>query len=285
MKKSLTKIITFILLLSFSVIAQNINSSENAKVKSDNEPVPILVLFEFGVWTKVSGTDMPDFVLYDDGTVIYDAAKKAGAFRYVTAKLSADEMSGIMEKINAPEFENYKNGYSTCDECYTSDLPSPFLMLRRKDGTYKTVATYGSLSSSAEPLYRVQNIPQSLVFAFYYLSGYEHPKAETWRADFIEVIVWKYDGESKKNVKWDKSLPDLTDAKTVSFKKSDTQYYSLFVPESSERKLANTFYKLRRSKGALLMNNQRWNLTYRFPFPSERVWLAGKDGKIFRDEQ
>lgn len=228
---------------------------------------------------------MPDFVLYEDGTVIYNAAKEAGAFRYVTAKLSTDEVNRIMDKISASEFENYKPRYSICDKCATTDLPSPFIMLKRKDGTYKTVSTYGSLSEKSAPEYRVVDIPKPLVDAFDFLWNYETPKASDWRTDFIEAIVWKYDGESKKNVKWKKELPDLNDSRTVSFKGYSTQYYSIFIPEAKEKPFALSYYKLRRSKGALLMNGQRWNLTFRFPFPSEKVWLSGSDGKTFRDSK
>jgi hypothetical protein len=280
MKYFLLKILVVVSLLSFSTFGQN-DSVTNPKA----ELVPILVLFEFGVWTEVPGTDMPDFVLYDDGTVIYNAAKEAGAYNYVTAKLSADEIDQVMEKINASGFESYKDHYSIGEKYAVSDLPSPFIMFKRNDGTYKTVSTYGFLGEKADEEFRVKEIPKALVDAFYFLWKYETPKAAPWRSDFIEAIVWKYDGKSKKNVKWDKKLPDLGGSKTAPFKIWDEQYYSLFVPESSELIFGRIYWKIRRSKRALLMNGQRWNLTFRFPFPAERIWLAGKAGEMFRDEK
>jgi hypothetical protein len=158
-------------------------------------------------------------------------------------------------------------------------------MLQRKDGTYKEVRLHGILNDKAPPEAQVLDVPKALADAFVFLWNYETPKAAVWRPDFIEVIVWKYDGESKKSVKWNKKLPGLNDSRTIPFKNSDTQYYSIFVPESLEKPLALTFYKLSKSKGALQLNNQRWHWTYRFMLPSERVWLSDNDGKIFRDEK
>ncbi|MEP7212483.1 MAG: DUF6438 domain-containing protein [Acidobacteriota bacterium] len=228
---------------------------------------------------------MPEFVLYDDGKVIFNGSKDAGAYKLFTASLSPSEVDALMTRVDAREFDSYSDSYSIGSEYTVTDLPSPFLMMRRPDGTYKRILLYGSLSEKADPKYRVQNIPLALVEAFRFLWNYQSPKAVGWRPKYFETIVSPYDGESKKSVKWNKTLPDLNDSKTVPFKRENIQHFSIFVPEALERPFALTIHKLRRSNAALTMNGKRWNLSYRFPFPSERVWLAGSDGKMFRDEK
>lgn len=226
---------------------------------------------------------MPEFVLYDDGTVIYKRTEDLNLATFFTAKLTIAEKTLIIDKINSLDTGSFRDHYSIPGNMAVSDLPAYQMMFRGPDGSYKTVTTYGTFNEKAENEYRVQNVPRDLVDIFYFLSNYQNLRAVVFRPPFVEVIVWPFDGKSKKNVKWDKALPDLTDSKTVAFKQVGIQYHSIFVSESLEKQLAHNMWKLRKSKGALLMNGQRLNLRYRFPFPSERIWLSGSDGKMFRD--
>ena len=43
----------------------------HAQDDTPTEPRPLVVLLEFDPWQMVIGSDVPTFVLYDDGTIIY----------------------------------------------------------------------------------------------------------------------------------------------------------------------------------------------------------------------
>ncbi|MBK6749773.1 MAG: hypothetical protein IPG67_07170 [Acidobacteria bacterium] len=123
-------------------------------------------------------------------------------------------------------------------------------MLRRKDGSYKTIKTYGTLGERGNPDYRVLNMPDSLRNAFNFLWKYDNPKATNWQSDFAEFVFWKYEGDSNKNVTW----PKIEDIYKVSFKDGDEEFYSIFISESMEKP-----YSLLRQdgKGPLLKWTER----------------------------
>ncbi|MBK7934816.1 MAG: hypothetical protein IPK01_15370 [Acidobacteria bacterium] len=222
---------------------------------------------------------MPAFVLYEDGTVIYDGAKEPGSYQYFTVKLTPEEVVTLLESIQSAKFESYRALYTHTDRLAITDLPSPFVMLRRKDGSYKTIKTYGTLGERGNPDYRVLNMPDSLRNAFNFLWKYDNPKATNWQSDFAEFVFWKYEGDSNKNVTW----PKIEDIYKVSFKDGDEEFYSIFISESMEKPYAQAYWKARRKRAALKMDGKRWDFQLRFPFPWERVWMGGDDGKIFRD--
>lgn len=269
----------FVLLLSTLVcISQVAPQSIESEINAKHPAPPLLVLFEFSVWSKVSG-DMPAFVLYEDGTVIYNGAKEAGSYQHFTVKLSPDEITALLKAVQSEKFDSYAKLYTNTDRVAVSDLPSPFVMLRQKDGKYKQIRTYGSLGEGANPDYRVLNMPESLRSAFIYLWKYEHPKATAWKSDFAELVLWEYDGDSKRNV----TFPKIDDRYKLSFRDGDEQFCSIFFTESNEKLYATAYWKARRKNAALKMDGKRWDFQLRFPFPWERVWMGGDDGKIFRD--
>jgi hypothetical protein len=307
MKYRLTRFLVCLLLISGFLYANESRSVySRASLKSNipvnetfEEPVPLLVLVEFSPWVAAYGSAEPAFVLYDDGTVIYYDRDKIDVGRHFSAKLTPQEKSQILEKINPQAFYSFDKGYvpqqreSTGEDTIqttVSDLPSRLIVLRKPDGSYKKVSIYGYLESevSAEDVERmmhgekygfvVGNAPKALIDAIAFLYAYNTPQAKQWWPEYFEVIIWPYTADSKKSLKWPKGFPDLSDARTIKHKNYERQ--SLFVHQSRKKELFELIWKKNRQtpRAALRINDQRWDAEIRSPFPSENVWLgSGKN--------
>ena len=121
MKNTIIKITLLILVLCNCVTAQKNNQPQKQTQNNllfhnlNNELVPIFVFTYLSSWRMVPGSDTPQFVLYQDGTVIYGKyTEKDNPYSgvYMTAQLSPEEVSQIMEKINPDKFSSYNERYT-----------------------------------------------------------------------------------------------------------------------------------------------------------------------------
>jgi hypothetical protein len=293
MKSTIIKLTFLILALGFSIIAQDTkNNQKKSPIQTkilfhnlSNEAVPLFVFTYISPWRNIYGSDSPEFVLYQDGTVIFTKCEEKDnpySCYYVMAKLSSEEISGIVEKLHSQEFYSFDNHYSPDTSKFAvTDLTYRLFVMRKPDGTYKFVSTYGTLSGDKTG-YVAENVPVALKEIVKFVTSYDNANPIELGFEYYEVVIEPYSDDSKKNLKWSKDLPNLNDSKTTKHKKYGR--YSLFVPNNLFYKVKQIQYKQLKSKNsfypAVLINNQRWEIEARIPFPSEAVWLGN-----FRDEK
>lgn len=229
---------------------------------------PSFVLIEYNPWAMVIGSDSPTFALYDDGTVIYWKTEGRRG-KYLSAKLTNQEVSQILEKVNPQSFGSLNKRYEPA--AGISDAPEYLIVLQRSDGSYQGVSIYGSLRGSNGAVTESRKVPQVLIDVFQFASTYDNPKATAWLPDFIEVMIWPYEYAPDKNLVWPKGWPTLNDPKTI--KRGDG--YSLFIEKSQYGELI-AFLSKRREKQAVQIDGKKWAISVRFPFPGESTWSGIK---------
>ena len=287
MKNTFIKLTFLILASTIGVIAQKTNHTESQKQTKiifhnlDDKAVLLFVFTFFDPWRKIYGSDMPEFVLYQDGTVVFTRCREKDnpySCYFWTAKLSSDEIVQTMNKLSPQAFYSLNDRYVPGSSITVSDLGTRLFVMRKLDGTYKEVSTYGALSGD-KPEYVAENVPNSLRKIVEFVQSYDNPNAVEFIPEYLEIVIEPYEEESKKNVKWPKDLPDLNDSKTIEHKKYDR--HSLFVNVGNiaiSTKLRDIIYKQQKLNAAMLINNKRWIVERRIPFPSEAIWLGN-----FRD--
>jgi hypothetical protein len=292
MKSTIIKLTFLISVLNFSIIGQDAKHNQTQSTTEtkilfhnlNNKAVPLFVFTYISPWRKIYGSDSPEFVLYQDGTVVFTKCEEKDnpySCYYVMAKLSSEEISRAMEKIYSQEFYSFDNHYSPdTSKAAVSDLTYRLFVMRKPDGTYKHVSIYGALSGDKTG-YVAENVPAALKEIAEFATSYDNANPIEFGFEYYEVAIEPYSDDSKKNLKWSKDLPDLNDSKTIKHKEYGR--YSLFVPNNLFYKVKQIQYKQLKSKNssypAVLINNQRWEIEARIPFPSEAIWLGN-----FRDE-
>ena len=288
MKSIIIKFVLLILALSVSAPAQKTKTSrkqlpeqaEKVFHNLNDDAVPLFVFSYISPWRKVYGSDSPEFVLYQDGSVIFTKCREKDnpySCYYLMAKLSAEEISETMEKLRSEEFYSFDAHYSPdTSKVSVTDLTYCLFVMRKPDGTYKKVSTYGALSGD-ETGYVAENVPNALKEIVAFINSYNSDNSSEFRFEYMEVLLEPYNGDSKKTINWSKGLPDLNDIKTIKHKNYGR--YSLFVHNSLDKRVSDVIYKLRKAQrneneAALFINNRRWKVELRFPFPSEVIWLG-----------
>jgi hypothetical protein len=236
------------------ISGQNINSDKSTAALRKE---PVVMLTEFNPWAMVVGSDTPSFVLYSDGTVIFwSKAETSG--RYLTTKLSANEMDGFVAGLHIEELNALADSYSV-DE--GTDAPTNALVLRATAAPSKTISIYGSIRLIKD---NQVSLPESLKADLIRLDSYNNPAAVPWAPDRVEVIVWPFDYARGASLKWPSDWPGIHAPATVKRK----QTYSIFLPSADLPRLQKLLAS-RKETQAMLIDGRKWACSVRFPFPHE----------------
>lgn len=229
----------------------------------------------FWAYREVYGADPPDFVLYEDGTVIYyrlsDLTNRYSG-RFLSAKLTPREVAGIMEKLNPKIFETFENSYRA--KAVASHLPYRFMVLRRPDGSYKKVTVSGFLRDSGLESGNeraVENAPEELLQAIEFVERYENFESKEWVPEYFELIIWPATEKTDKTLDWPKKWPNLNSPQTVKHK--GCERYSMLIHKSDKKELSNFLYKAWKPNTAIKIGGRNWEVEIHIPFPSEATWL------------
>jgi hypothetical protein len=214
---------------------------------------PVIVYIETDPWAMVIGSDSPQFVLYDDGTVIYRADD---GYRSVT--LTEAERAALTAKVSLAGIPDYTDYTSATDQ------PSSIIIDFR---TKQAAVAYGATSQhreSGEP-------DDKLLAMITLLREYQSPDAAAWEPEAIEVMIWPYEYAPEASINWPKAWPGLDHPATV--QRGDS--YSLFVP-ISERQALLAFLDTRKPRGAVKIGGRKWAVSLRTPLPGEARWMPSE---------
>lgn len=217
---------------------------------------PRVLLFERNPWLMVIGSDSPIFVLYESGTVIYWDEKEGWQGAYKTVHLENSSVQDLV-KNQSESLKELKDNY---DVFVSLDEPAQDLYFF-EDGKSRTIHVNGSLKDKESR----KNAPEALLNVYDNLTSFDHEDAEIWTPEYIEVMIWPYERAPDESIMWPEKWPDINSTST---RKRRRDAYSIYLP-FEEREALNDFLRTKKEKGAVLMNNRKWTISLRTPFPHE----------------
>lgn len=218
---------------------------------------PLIALIEVNPWLMVIGSDVPTFVLYKNGRILYKKTI-SGKVKYFQTGISQNEISETLKKLGVTD--SLKILPSNINATYATDQPTSQLILDL--GYHKQIEVYGSLRY--EKSEARQKTPKPFLKVFDKLVNFEDRKAKQWLPDSIEVILTSYGYSPEQPINWPAGWPDLKDPHTV---RRNTDLYSIYIDRKDLDKLIKLINSLK-DKQAVKVSGRLFSISYCFPFPN-----------------
>jgi hypothetical protein len=219
---------------------------------------PIIVLTEKNPWLRVVGSDVPNFVLYEKGQIIYKKIKK-DTVEYKQLKLDPIQTQNFILDLGIQDALFRLSDHISASGA--TDQPTNELILNFD--TLKIITVYGMLREKTAKG-RLQT-PKAFIDIYDKLINYDTSIAVAWVPKQIEIMAWNY-GHSVISRPWPKGWPDLHSATTV---KRTPDMYSIYI----DRKYFSDFRKYfgsMKEKESVDIDGKKMAIYYRFPFPNIR---------------
>ncbi len=233
---------------------------------------PSAVLIERNPWLTVPGSDMPRVVLYDDGTLIclkkYDKDHPVYMVKVLDRNSLKELRNSVCLTDNFMKLDRYYRLTDITDitgvEIYMSD-----------GKRFKAVSVYGLRQKTSElpaawPPYEMQypdRLPDEFVKIYNAMTDIGYQDAGVWTPAYIEILIWLYEHSPEKPLPWPEKWPSPEDPLT----RKHGNLYSLYMDGTKLGDLKIFFSKLKQNQ-AVLIDERKWSLSYRFVFPGESVW-------------
>ena len=218
---------------------------------------PVVVLTEINPWLKVLGSDVPSFVLYEKGQVIYQRLENGKASQYFEANLSSEEAKRIVSSLGItdsllalPDF---------IEATTKGNQPTNELMINTK-GT-KIISVYGNLRTDAKAR---KATPKAFLSVYNKVTQYRNAKAKEWQPSIVEVLLTNYNHSPVMPVRWPAQWPGLQSPVVV---KRSEQLYSLFLDEKHLNTLNRLISGLKPKQGVEI-DGKKFSVAYRLPLPN-----------------
>jgi hypothetical protein len=190
-------------------------------------------------------------------TVIYATKDK-----YVSARLTQRDVDTFVTSLGRDTLAHLQDSYTISE---WTDQPTNVLLVRIDDTNYKKISVYGNIRSLKTDHTVALPLPDELTRALRKILKYDNLTASPWMPEYIEVMIWPFDYAKGKAAEWPLKWPGLADPRTVKHKTT----YSIFVPASQFEELRR-FIARRRPTQAVRIDNKKWSVSARFPFPHEQ---------------
>ena len=243
MKKTL--FITLCLLISVLTFGQQYDNTYGK---------PLIVLTETDPWLMVIGSDVPTFVLYEKGQIIYKSVEN-GKIYEVT--LTANELQTVIKSFMITD-DFYKLEDNIVASNWT-DQPNNLLTLNLTQE--KTVRVYGRLKENKVR----KETPKTFLRVYDKIKKYKNLSAKEWTPKKIEVMFWDYDYAPNKRP-WIEGFPDLNSPTTI---KRGEDSYSVYIDCENFDEFKKYFLS-KGEKEAVEINGRKMSIAYRLPFPNIR---------------
>ena len=262
-----------LIILSLVIILNNESCCASNEPSSCIFPKPLAVVIERSSWSMVTNSETPKLVLYEDGTIIYEA-KSSGFFpSYKKVQLNRSRLNKLKQSIGpTDEFIKLKSYYGLGS---SYDLPTIDVYLSNNCKS-KAVSVYGASINSGKLSILAQNLKAKSLFPKEFgrvvtlLSNSLLAKSSTdWYPDQLEIIIWPYDNSPIEPKIWPKGWPDTNSSSAFARGNSS---YSLFMPFYMKNEIFNYFAELKYNQ-AILIDGKKWAYFVRAVFPCESQWL------------
>jgi hypothetical protein len=218
---------------------------------------PLVVLTETNPWSMVIGSDVPTFVLYKKGQILYKKTI-SDKIKYFQVKLGQDEVEATIKKLGITG--SLQKLPSNINASGASDQPTSELILNLNYP--KQISVYGSLRYEKSKA-RV-NTPAPFLKVYDNLINFKDDKAKEWVPDIIEVMLTTYSNSPEKPLKWPTDWPDLKNQHTI---RRSVDLYSVYLDKNDINKLKKLVNSLKDNQ-AVEVNGRTFSISYRFPFPN-----------------
>lgn len=247
----------FILLLTKLLVASCLQAFAQTETSIYGRQLIFLKeMYQFGV--SASMPDIPTFVLYEGGAVVYTRSDRDGPVIY-SVVLTKGEVNDLVVGFAIPSsFYKLKDRYTGEG---TSDLGDNILKVDLERP--KEIAVYGYLGEKGRGR---QNAPKEYLNLYDKLRKYKNSKANVWLPAEFEVYLesyYDYFVDSGKKTSWPKSMPDLN-SPDVRF---ENDRYVLHVNGDKFNEFRR-YYSLLDEQKAVEVNGKRMIVSYKVPFPS-----------------
>ncbi|MBN2572103.1 MAG: hypothetical protein JXA68_08245 [Ignavibacteriales bacterium] len=236
--------IIFIVLVCSNLYSQEFNQEYG---------YPQIVLIEYDPWAMAIGSDTPTFALYDSGIVIY---------KDIENDINLSVKLTIQQKDSLINYFAISDSLFTLPEqiiaSYWTDQPDNTLYIIFD--SVKAINVYGSIRNVTEARAKT---PKSFLDLFDKLISFKNDNAKIWLPDKIEAMVWDYSHSLGESLKWPEGWPDLNSPDTIDW----GEMYSIYIDRKYYDDLIQ-FLKKRGEKQSIEINDKKFTVVLRFPFPN-----------------
>lgn len=218
---------------------------------------PIIILIETNPWLMIIGSDVPTFALYENGQIIYKKTNN-GKDQYYEIKYDFEKTQAIIKTLgitddlmNQPEDINASNW---------TDQPTNIMMFAFD--SLKYISVYGDLRSPESDA-RIKT-PKSFLTVYDSILNFNDANAEKWLPEKIEILATPYDYSPKVPLKWNNEWGNIDSPSTVV---RHEDLYSIYIDKKYFKDFISLTKKLK-EKQAVEINNKKYSLSYRLPFPN-----------------
>lgn len=219
---------------------------------------PLVTYYERNPWLMVIGSESPIFALYDSGIVIYDTKGDNPIKRYQSTRLTDESLKKLLIEFNlTSRLSEFDRKLFKASEA--SDQPKNEIFYW-VNGELHGMGIYGSLRDKEIR----KNIPVTVLEAYDAIVQFRSPDSKPWLPPVIEVMIRPFEHSREKPKVWPTDWPGLNHPMT----KKRGNSFSLY----SESKNFKEFLELKRNldiRQAVLIDNRKWSVNYRIPFPGE----------------
>lgn len=210
----------------------------------------------------------PNFVLYDDGLVIFKSDKDQ--FELFSVELTPQEMNTLLEEFRIDEFLKLEDSYYTNNQFH-----QPLYFIKYWQGRkMKKVRVIGPIRDNEAD----RNIaPKAFLKIFDKMISFHHKNARLWEPEKIEIALYPYTNSQGEPVPWTAGWPDLSHKTTK--KRTDVHLshsYTIYLDGANKDKLEQMLFRLKK-KQAVLINQKQWYIApQRYILPNEEMWDTEK---------
>lgn len=237
------------------------------------EPEPILVVQEMDPWRMVVGSDSAKFAIYDDGSVIYQTANPTAERPFSRRRI--DDPAKEPEKLLGFDLKNVGAEYEL--SLATDQISTLIWTPERQIEIYGDWRKPLTISSGDDPDLKAidererkmwEALPKEVRTFLARIEQEQGKAGEPWLPANIEVMFWPYEYAPEASIIWPAGWPDL---KSNTTRKWGEDSYKVFLASKSFPELRK-FVSTQNEKGAVLINDKKMAISYRFPFPGELKW-------------
>lgn len=243
-------------------------------------PEPELVWVQPNPWAMVIGSDTPQFVLYATGQVIFAKIDKHVA-TYHSCALNESQIDEIRQKIAAVAKVKTLKDWYTLVHVTDQEVAQFFMRPHPKDDpiiveAYGLDYPIGDSPESRELAYEKKQypdekrdeLPAEVLALDRYLGSFDVKDCPVWQPQYIEVMIWPFDGAAKAPIAWPKGWPGLDSERAMA---RHDGAYSIFLDGSKLPELQKLLASLD-AYSAINLDGKKWSVAFRPVMPSEPVW-------------
>jgi hypothetical protein len=239
------------------------------------DPEPVLVVCEMNPWQTVIGSDSATkFVIYDNGSVIYQRVKRTVELPFSLRKIDDPaKVSQTLLGFDPAKLDDEYELSSGTDQISTT-IWTPLKKIQIYGDWRKAPIPSGINNRDIKAMEEGERkmweaLPNEVRAFLARIEKEREREGDPWLPENIEVMLSPYEYAPDASIIWPAGWPDL---KSRTTRKRDEDSYSVFLPSQSCPELSK-FFSTRKEKGAVLINEKKMAISYRFPFPKEAAWM------------